>query len=375
MKTITNKYLTSIVCLGLLLPFGLAIDAHAQAAAAQEHVAAAQAAMAPKTKNALRPFDTFKALVDQMCAPPKQLPDVVRAEDRSAPRPRKDWYQPPAQIFDNFYFIGTKGTGVYAVNSPEGIAVIDTNFDYDAKELVLGLLNLGVDSDNLKYIIVTHAHDDRYWGAKSLQDAYPKAKVVMSAADWDVVAKDNSPAKFKPKKDMVATDGQKVKLGDVTITMYITPGHTPGTLSLIIDGLTNQKSVHSDNQKHIASIWGGTDINLGKQGVQYYPDGQTMMKTYVASVKRFKELNEKAGVDIIISTTLPHVNTLEKIKYWRIQNPDRSDGGASGPGSVLDLTNKMEKEPHPFVSKEAVGRYYTVLQECYEAQLAWRSGS
>src|SRR5262249_16172648 len=117
MKTITNKYLTFVVCLGLLLSFGLAIDAHAQAAAAQAHVAAAQAAMAPKTKNALRPFDTFKALVDQMCAPPKQLPDVVRAEDRSAPRPRKDWYQPPAQIFDNFYFIGTKGTGVYAVNS------------------------------------------------------------------------------------------------------------------------------------------------------------------------------------------------------------------------------------------------------------------
>ena len=373
MKMITNRCFVSTLCLVLLVSAGLAIDAHAQAAAAQAHVAAAQAAVAPKVKNVLRPFDTFKALFDQMCAQPKQLPDVIRVEDRSAPRPRKDWYQAPAQIFDNLYFIGTKGTGVYAINSPEGIAVIDTNFDYDAKELVLGLLNLGVDPDNLKYIIVTHAHDDRYWGAKSLQDTYPKAKVIMSAADWDVVAKDNSPAKFKPRKDMVVTDGQKIKLGDVTITFYVTPGHTPGTLSLIIDGLTNQKSVHSDDQKHIASLWGGTDINIGKQGVQYYPDGQTMMKTYIASVKRLKELSEKAGVDTIISTTLGHGNTLDKIKYWRMMNPDRSEAGASG--GTLEMTAKLEKEQHPFVNKEAVSRYYTVLQECYEAHLAWRSGS
>src|ERR1041385_861314 len=375
MKIITNKYLASAACSVLFLCVWLALDAHAQTVAAQAHIAAAQAAMAPKVKNPYRPFETYKALFDQMCAPPKQLPDVIRVEDRSAPRPRKDWYQPPAQIFDNFYFIGTKGTGVYAVNSPEGIAVIDTNFEYDAQELVLGLLNLGVDPDNLRYIIVTHAHDDRYWGAKSLQDAYPQAKVVRSAADWEVVAKDNSPAKFKPRKDMVATDGQKLKLGGATITMYVTPGHTPGTLSLIIDGLTNQNSVHSDDQKHIASLWGGTDINIGKQGVQYYPDGQTMMKTYIASVKSFKEQSQKTGVDTIIATTLGHGNTLEKIKYWRIMNQARSDGGASGPGTVLDLANKMEKEPHPFVNKDAVSRYYTVLQECYEAHLAWRSGT
>src|SRR5882672_575026 len=251
MKMTTSRYFVSTLCLILLVSAGMAIDPHAQNAAAQAHVAAAQAAVAPKVKDPLRPFHVFKALFDQMCAQPKQLPDVIRVEDRSAPRPRKDWYQPPAQIFDNLYFIGTKGTGVYAVNSPEGIALIDTNFDWDAKELVQGLLNLGVDPDNLKYIIVTHAHDDRYWGAKSLQDAYPAAKVVMSAADWDVVAKDNSPARLKPRKDMVATDGQKLKLGDVAITLYVTPGHTPGTLSLIIDGLTNRKSVHSDNDRHI----------------------------------------------------------------------------------------------------------------------------
>ena len=209
----------------------------------------------------------------------------MRTNDRSAVVPRKEWFTWPVEIFDNLYFIGTRTAGVWAISSSEGIIIVDTNFHYTSKELVLGLLNFGLDPNDIKYIIVTHAHDDRYWGAKALQDTYPNARVAMSAADWDIVAKDNSPAQFKPRKDMVVTDGQKITLGDVTVTPYITPGHTPGTLSLIIEPLTNKKSVASDNERHVASIWGGTDPSIGRQGVQYYPDGQTMMKTHVASLQ------------------------------------------------------------------------------------------
>ena len=53
--------------------------------------------------------------------------------------------------------------------------MIDTNFDWDVEELVAGLLQYGLDPADIKYIIITHAHDDRYWGARTLQDKYPKA--------------------------------------------------------------------------------------------------------------------------------------------------------------------------------------------------------
>ena len=126
----------------------------------------------------------------------------------------------------------------------------------------------------------------------------------MSAADWDIVAKDNSPAQFKLRKDMVVTDGQKITLGDVTVTLSITPGHTPGTLSMIIEPLTNRRSVASDNERHVASIWGGTDPSIGRQGVRIGPDGRTMMSTHIESLKRFIDLGTKAGVDVILSPTL-----------------------------------------------------------------------
>ena len=55
----------------------------------------------------------------------------------------------------------------------------------------------------------------------------------MSAADWDLL--DAARADFpKPRRDMVATDGQKLTLGDTTLTLHITPGHTLGTLSTLI---------------------------------------------------------------------------------------------------------------------------------------------
>jgi len=189
----------------------------------------------------------------------------------------------------------------------------------------------------------------------------------MSAADWDLVANDNSPAQFKPRKDLVIADGQKITLGDVTVTAYVTPGHTPGTLSFIIEPLWNRKSVSSDDVRHVASIWGGTDPSIGRQGVQYYPDGQTMMRTHIASLKRFIDLGTKAGVDVILSPTLSHANMAEKMRYWRMANPDHSAGAEVG--------NRLADEAHPFASKEAVSRYNRILLECYEAQLAWRSGS
>ena len=49
-------------------------------------------------------------------------------------------------------------------------------------------------------------------------------------------------------------------------------------------------------------------------------------------------------------------------------NPDHSAG-------VRARWLKLQGRPHPFVSKEAVERYNRILLECYEAQLAWRTGS
>ena len=357
-------YLVPGLCGVFLCVIGMVTDANGQDADVGSHVAAARAAIRPNVENPLQPYHTFDRLFDQMCAEPT-LPDQMRQQDRTATRERDDWYIPPADLFDNLYFIGTQTNGVYAVNTSEGIIIIDTGFHYNSEEMVWGLLKFGVDPENIRYIVVSHAHDDRYFGARALQEAYPSARVVMSKADWDVVARDNNPAELKPSRDMVVTDGEQLTLGEVTITFYVTPGHTPGTLSMIIEPLWNRYTVKSDEERHVAAFWGGTDISIGRQGVQYFPDSVTMMNTWVESVRRFRDIVAEAGVDTILTQTLRHGNLREKMRTWRLMNPDQSNG-------VLEATRR-EGEPHPFVSRDAVSRYFTVLLECYEAQLAWRN--
>src|SRR6185295_3071917 len=111
--------------------------------------------------------------------------------------------------------------------------------------------------------------------------------------------KTNVPDAARPKKDMIVTDGQKLTLGDTTITLYVTPGHTPGTVSMIIP-------LKDGNDRHVGGVWGGMTLGIQRNGVDYFPDWPTLLKTYLASLKRFKEIEDRAGVDTIISIHARH---------------------------------------------------------------------
>jgi metallo-beta-lactamase class B len=359
-----RAYLRPVLCVLLVLAFGVSIDVNAQNAEAQAHVAAAKAAARPSVANPKQPFHSFERLFEQTCSPPK-LPDQVRQQEPRKEMSWSEWYRPPGRLFDNLYMIGTKDYPVYGVNTSEGVVIIDPGFDYNGKHLAMNLLRFGVDPDNLKYIIVSDALVERYSGASVLKKAYPSARVVMSEAAWDVVARDNNPQQLKPAKDMVVTDGQKLTLGDVTITFYVTPGQTPGTLSMIIEPLPNKLTVASDEDRHVGAFWGGADIAIGRQGVRYFPDGAGMMNAWIASARRFKDIAAKAGADTILTTTYAQGNMLEKYDVWRILNPTATQ-------DTEYLFFEYEGEPDPFVNKDAVNRFFTVLLECYQAQLAFR---
>ena len=96
---------------------------------------------------------------------------------------------------------------------------------------------------------------------------------------------------------MVATDGQKLTLGDTTLTMYITPGHTLGTISTLIP-------VKDHGTPHVAAHWGGTAFNWMANRAAYItperPD-EFWFETYSASARRFKDIAAKAGADVLIS--------------------------------------------------------------------------
>lgn len=258
------------------------------------------------------------------------------AGERQVPA-RETWYQPPAKVFDNLYFVGTKLHSAWALQTSEGLIVIDALFDYAVKDSVVeGLRKLGVNPATMKYLIVSHGHGDHHGGAKYLQDEFGP-RVVMGAPDWDLVQK--NPRDPIPRRDIAGSDGQKITLGDTTVTLYTTPGHTAGTLSLIIP-------VKDGGRQHLIATWGGTAVgrNTPAAAVQQYVD----------STVRHRALLSKLGVEGIISNHTDYDSTIAKIQALAARKPG---------------------ERHPFLTgAESVRRYLTVAEEVGRATLAVVSG-
>jgi metallo-beta-lactamase class B len=299
-------------------------------AAVAAHRAAAKAAAG----------DQFSGLLERVCAEPQPAASTAQrgqaapaqAARREAP-PREQWHAEPVKVFDNFYFVGTREHGAWAVATTEGLIVIDALYDYAViDEVENGLKKLGLDATTMKYLIISHGHGDHHGGTKYLQDKY-RPRVVMGPADWDLVERDTRNP--RPTRDIAATDGQKITLGDTTITLYITPGHTASTISLLVP-------VKDGARTHIAASWGGTAFNPGITS--------EAIKAYVQSARRFRDLAAKAGADVIFTNHTAFDDTNKKLVAVAARKP-----GA----------------PHPYViGPDAVKRYLTVAEECGLAAIA-----
>jgi metallo-beta-lactamase class B len=303
-------------------------------ASVESHVSAARTAAG----------DDYTGLFTTLCTPPPPAP-APPAAPASAPGgtpPRAQWHAEPVKVFDNLYFVGQTEYSAWAVTTSAGIIIVDTIFGYSVEdEVVGGLKKLGLDPATIKYVIVSHGHGDHSGGAKYLQEHFG-AHVLLSAADWNLLESAPEP---KPKRDMVVTDGQKLTLGDTTLTLYITPGHTLGTLSTLIP-------VKDHGAPHLAAVWGGTNFNWLRNRSGYITPERSdrfWFDTYTASARRFRDVASRAGADVILSNHTDYDGSKRKLP----QVVARADGA---------------RNPY-VVGKEGVLRYLTVAEECAQAGL------
>ena len=329
----------SIVAVVFACSLGATAIGQSSNAAVETHVAAAKKAAGQE----------WAGVFDRVCreAVPPATPAAARTAP-PAPRPpgppdRSTWHAEPAKVFDNLYFLGQTEYSVWAVTTSEGIIIIDTIFDYSVEdEVVGGLKKLGLDPAKIKYVIVSHGHSDHSGGAKFLQDTFG-ARVILSAADWDLLDRSTG---TRPKRDIVATDGMKLTLGDTTLTLYVTPGHTLGTISTLIP-------VKDNGTPHVVAEWGGTAFNWSGGSAAYItPErpAKFWYQTYSDSARRFRDIAARAGADIVIA------------------NHTIFDGSKT---KLPALRTRAAGQTHPYViGKEGVLRYMTVVDECAQAGLA-----
>lgn len=248
---------------------------------------------------------------------------------------------PPFQIFDNLYYVGLESVSAFVLRTSDGLILIDSLYPESAAYILSALEDLGLDPMDIRYVIVTHAHIDHAGSAGEIQ-RLTGARVGMAEADWNAYAEGGYISSrgetrvFPPmERDLVIDDGDRLTLGDTTIELYTTPGHTPGVVSLAF-------TVRDGNDSYNAFVFGGLGLNT--------VNGVRETEQYIDSVRRVM-----AMPDLEVNLT-------------------NHPGGGQIFARRDRLASRRPGEPHPFVDPEGFGQYLQTLLTNAQKQLERERG-
>ena len=151
------------------------------------------------------------------------------------------WDEPtdPVHIVGPLYFVGTRGLSSWLFVTSEGNILLNTGMPESGPLIVQSIRKLGHKPEDIKIIINGHAHSDHAGAFAYMKELTGAELAVMEAdapsvedggksdfhygTDWKIMG-------FPPVKvDKILRDGDTVRLGDVLLTAYNTPGHTRGS--------------------------------------------------------------------------------------------------------------------------------------------------
>lgn len=155
-----------------------------------------------------------------------------------------DYYLEPFRIYGNVYYVGDQLASPMLIDTGEGLILIDTGFSTAQAMLVDSIYRLHFDPRDVKIVLHSHGHMDHYGATKFFQRVCG-AQAWLHPADAELFKK--YPETFEFGGDLVPpfepdalyTDGQVISLGNTSIRVVHTPGHSPGAVSFFFNVTKN----------------------------------------------------------------------------------------------------------------------------------------
>ncbi len=134
---------------------------------------------------------------------------------------------------------------IHVVVEGDRAAIVDTGSNDSVPRVLSALAALGIEPENVDWVILTHIHLDHAGGAGSLMCALPKARLLVHprglrhmidpAKLWEGTAAVYGPERAyelygllmptPPERIVPATDGLEIRLGERRLRVFDTPGH------------------------------------------------------------------------------------------------------------------------------------------------------
>src|ERR1700743_2564995 len=150
------------------------------------------------------------------------------------------WTAPfePFHLIDNIYYVGTDGIAVYIIKTSQGLILMDTALPESTGMIKANSAKLGFKLGDIKIILNSHAHFDHTGGLAEIKKdtgaqlvAGERDKPLLEGGYYPGDETDTDLAFPPVKVDRAVKEGDKVTLGDMTLTAHSMPGHSPGCTS------------------------------------------------------------------------------------------------------------------------------------------------
>ena len=227
---------------------------------------------------------------------------------------------PPVKITSNLYYVGTYDLAVYAITTSAGTILINTGINDSTAAIRANMEAAGLKFADIKLLLATHGHWDHV-GAMAEIKRLTGARMAMHEGDADLLESGGGQdfrfpqgrgTIYEPiKVDQRLKDGEKVRLGDVELTVHHHPGHTKGATSFTY---THREGGRTYNML----IVNMASINPGVS-VAFMPGFTDITKAYLGTIERQKQMKP----DIWVSSHAGHFNMHQKYKPGDPFDPNR----------------------------------------------------
>lgn len=158
------------------------------------------------------------------------------------------WEEPeePIKIVGPIYFVATKGLGTFLITTEQGHALMNTGMPSSGPMMAQSIRKLGFRPEDIKLMNNGHAHIDHAGAFDYFEQLSGAEMAVMKDDVAAMETGDKNDFKYANdfvyppvKVDRILRDGDIIKMGDVVLTAYHTPGHTRGAttwVANVVDG-------------------------------------------------------------------------------------------------------------------------------------------